>query len=89
MERANSATLHNWNVVLRWNRRFQGRDVETVAGAGAGAGETGEDVLGRALEMFPHLERMRRPEKTCFYRKSCLSGRLVWFDMSTLGGAHA
>lgn len=86
--RPRTATLNDRRVTLEWNRRFQGIEYtkETVAGS---AGESSENILKRALEMYPNLEEMRRPTKTCYYRRSCHSSRsITWYDMPTMGGGH-
>lgn len=83
---AASAVLHPHCLTVRWERRFQGQDVDSFAVADE------EGVLGRAREMFPSMEEMRRPEKSCYYRVACGGRRasgVVWFDMPTLGGARA
>ena len=85
VERPDTASLQDRMVLLEWNRKYQGQDIVTVAGP---QGEPGKDVMKRALEMFPHLEEMRRPRLCCYYRRSCYSGSITWYDVRTMGGGR-
>ncbi|KAJ4990012.1 hypothetical protein SVAN01_04475 [Stagonosporopsis vannaccii] len=102
VERAGSVQMDGQErcVVVRWERRFQGlHEVETVVAKGGEKeeeeeekkkkGESGQGVLERARQMIPQMESLRRSKKTCFSRKGCREGRMVWFDLETFGGANA
>ena len=64
-------------------RRFQGKKELTVTGP---KGELGEEVMKRALEMFPHLESLSRSGSCCYYRRTCDSKQITWYDRRTMGG---
>jgi hypothetical protein len=87
IEQPGSATLHNGNVYLQWNREYQKTDVVTLAGPEEGSSK---EVMRRAKEQFPEIERYRRPYKSVFYRTPCFArqGNLTWYDMPTMGGGN-
>ncbi|KAJ4352893.1 hypothetical protein N0V95_003868 [Ascochyta clinopodiicola] len=72
---------------VEWQRRFQGQEYaeRTVA---ATSGVADRRVLKRALEIYPGLHKMPRPDTTCYYRVSCRSGEVTWYNMDTLGGGQ-
>jgi hypothetical protein len=74
-------------VYLQWNRKYQKTDVVTLAGPEEGSSK---EVMRRAKEQFPEIERYRRPYKSVFYRTPCFArqGNLTWYDMPTMGGGN-
>ncbi|KAJ4380813.1 hypothetical protein N0V86_004175 [Didymella sp. IMI 355093] len=87
VEQPGSAALLNGHVYLQWNRKYQGEDVITMPGLDEGSSD---NVLKRAREAFPDIERMARSEKNCFYREPCDGeGTITWFDMLTMGGGRS
>lgn len=85
VEQPGSAILHDRRVFLRWNRKYQGKDVATMAGPEGGSSE---DVMKRAKELFPGIKKMNRPEASCHYRYPCFEGTITWYDMPTMGGGR-
>lgn len=87
IEQPGSATLHDGNFYLRWNRRHQKTNVFKLAWP---EGESSKEVFRRAKELFPRIERYRRPEKSVFYRQPCFptDSNLRWYDIPTMGGGN-
>lgn len=89
--------LGPYGIAMEWRRRFQGQEYagQIVAATDCERGDDGPaetSVVQRALEKFPHIDEMRRPAKTCFYRRPCHDtepGLLRWYDMETVGGGWA
>ena len=87
VEQPGSATLENGRVYLQWNRKYQKIDDATLAGPDAGSSE---EVMRRAKQQFPDIERLKRPRGCAFYRAPCFErqGRFTWYDIPTMGGAN-
>ncbi|KZM28173.1 hypothetical protein ST47_g668 [Ascochyta rabiei] len=86
--RPGTARLTAHMAEVKWQRRFQGQEYagKTVATT---SGVADRQVLKRALDMYPDLEEMQRPNKTCYYRRPCRSrGEITWYHMHTLGGGR-
>lgn len=91
-----AGSISNRGMVMEWHRRYQGKEFvkETVAmpqdDIVQESGSEG-DVLKRALNKYPDLERMRRPAKTSFYRRECHNtqpGSVIWYGVETMGGGR-
>ncbi|KAF3034982.1 hypothetical protein E8E12_001431 [Didymella heteroderae] len=87
VEQLGSEILHNGYVYVQWNRKYQKKDVGTLAGSNE---KSNEDVMRRAKQQFPGIEEMARPEKSVFSRRPCFpsQGTLTWYDMPTMGGGR-
>ncbi|KAF9696161.1 hypothetical protein EKO04_005894 [Ascochyta lentis] len=85
--RPETVRLGDHIVEVEWHRRFQGKEYagETVAAA---SGVADGCVMKRALDMYPDMEEMRRPEKVCYYRTACSRDAITWYDVQTLGGGQ-
>ena len=87
VEQPGSATLNNGRVYLQWNRKYQKTDVATLAGSDAGSSK---EVMRRAKEQFPDIERFSRPRGCAFHRQPCFErqGGFTWYDIPTIGGGY-
>lgn len=85
VEQPGSATLHDGQVYLQWNRKYQKTDVVTLAGPDEGSSK---EVMRRAKEQFPEIESFWRPRGRAFYREPCFQrqGTFKWYDVPTMGG---
>ena len=72
--RPGSAFLTDGMIHVESQRRFQGKEELTVTGP---KGESGEEVMKRALEICPDLESLSRPGWCCYYRRSCDSKQIT------------
>ncbi|KAF2691158.1 hypothetical protein K458DRAFT_412471 [Lentithecium fluviatile CBS 122367] len=77
-----------WGIRFDWRQKYQKKDFKAESDVNGGKSWDLDALSKRIKEMYPDLDKIRRPERNVYMRSNCKGTGIEWFTVHTAGGGH-